>query len=98
MSDVSQVRFVNYAGSITKALDLIGAKDRLPQSGLIIIKPNLTNPSSPVVVVSPLFAFDLGLGLDYIALVLFSVGVGFSSVNGRYSGRLRPRRCSRIAW
>ena len=49
MSDVSQVRFVDYAGSIAKALDLIGAKDRLPQSGLIIIKPNLTSADKPSV-------------------------------------------------
>jgi len=42
VSDVSQVRFVDYASSVAKVLDLIGAKDRLPQSGLIIIKPNLT--------------------------------------------------------
>ena len=49
MSDVSQVRFVDYAGSVAKALDLIGAKDRLPQSALIIIKPNLTNADKPPV-------------------------------------------------
>jgi uncharacterized protein (DUF362 family) len=49
VSDVSQVRFVDYAGSITKALELIGAKDGLPQSGLIIIKPNLTNADKPPV-------------------------------------------------
>ena len=49
MSEVSQVRFVDYAGSIAKALELIGAKDRLPHSGLIIIKPNLTNADKPPV-------------------------------------------------
>ena len=49
MSDVSQVCFVDYAGSIAKALDLIWAKDRLPQNGLIIIKPNLTNADKPPV-------------------------------------------------
>ena len=49
MSEVAQVRFVDYAGSIAKALDLIGAKDRLPQKGLIIIKPNLTNAAPPPV-------------------------------------------------
>ena len=53
MSDVSQVRFLDYAGSIAKALDLIGAKDRLPQSGLIIIKPNLTNADKPPVTTAP---------------------------------------------
>jgi uncharacterized protein (DUF362 family) len=52
MSDMSQVRFVNYASSIARALDLIGAKDRLPQSGLIIIKPNLTNADGPPVTTS----------------------------------------------
>ena len=52
MSDVSQVRFSNYASSIAKALKLIGAKDRLPQSGLIIIKPNLTNADGPPVTTS----------------------------------------------
>jgi len=49
VSDVSQVRFVDYAGSVAKAMDLIGAKDGLPQSGLIIIKPNLTNADKPPV-------------------------------------------------
>jgi uncharacterized protein (DUF362 family) len=43
MSDVSQIKFVGYDKSIAKALDLIGAGERLPQDGLIIIKPNLTN-------------------------------------------------------
>ncbi len=52
MSEVAQVRFVNYASSIAKALDLIGAKDRLPQGGLIIIKPNLTNADGPPVTTS----------------------------------------------
>ena len=32
-----------------KALDLIGAQGQLPQTGLIIIKPNLTNASPPPV-------------------------------------------------
>jgi len=49
VSEVAQVRFVDYAGSIAKALDLIGAKDRLPPSGLIIVKPNLTNADKPPV-------------------------------------------------
>ncbi|UCC97760.1 MAG: DUF362 domain-containing protein [Phycisphaerales bacterium] len=49
MSKVAQVRFTDYAGSMTRALDLIGAGVRLPQRGLIIIKPNLTNSSRPPV-------------------------------------------------
>jgi uncharacterized protein (DUF362 family) len=49
MSQVAKVKFVDYADSIARALDLIGAGRRLPQQGLIIIKPNLTNSSpSPV--------------------------------------------------
>ncbi|MHC4510044.1 MAG: DUF362 domain-containing protein [Planctomycetota bacterium] len=49
MSQVAKVRFADYAGSIARALDLIGAGARLPQGGLIIIKPNLTNSSRPPV-------------------------------------------------
>ncbi len=49
MSLVSQVRFTDHARSIPKALDLIGAPDRLPADGLIIIKPNLTNADKPPV-------------------------------------------------
>jgi len=49
MSKVAQVKFVDYKNSITKALDLIGAADKLPQDGLIIIKPNLTIASPPPV-------------------------------------------------
>ncbi len=49
MSQVAQVKFVDYARSIAAALDLIGAAARLPQDGLIIIKPNLTNSSPPPV-------------------------------------------------
>jgi uncharacterized protein (DUF362 family) len=52
MSEVSQVRFVDYGSSIAKALESIGAKDRQPQSGLIIIKPNLTNADGPPVTTS----------------------------------------------
>ena len=47
MSLVSQVRFVDYDGSIAKALNLIAAPVRLPRDGLIIIKPNLTNADKP---------------------------------------------------
>ena len=49
MSTVAKVRFVDYASSVTKALDSIGAAERLPSSGLIIIKPNLTKASPPPV-------------------------------------------------
>jgi uncharacterized protein (DUF362 family) len=49
MSPVSQVRFTGYHASVTKALDLIKTADKLPQKGLIIIKPNLTNADAPPV-------------------------------------------------
>lgn len=49
MSKVAQVKFVDYKTSIAKALDLIGAGEKLPQDGLIIIKPNLTLASPPPV-------------------------------------------------
>jgi uncharacterized protein (DUF362 family) len=49
MSQVAKVKFINYKSSITKALDLINAAAHLPQQGLIIIKPNLTNSSPPPV-------------------------------------------------
>ena len=52
MSQVAKVKFVDYKSSIAKALDLIGAGARLPQEGLIIIKPNLTNSSPPPVTTS----------------------------------------------
>lgn len=49
MSCVAKVKFCDYQSSISKALDLIGAGSRIPQQGLIIIKPNLTNSSRPPV-------------------------------------------------
>lgn len=52
MSQVAKVKFVDYQISITRALDLIDAGARLPQQGLIIIKPNLTNSSPPPVTTS----------------------------------------------
>lgn len=52
MSQVAQVRFTDYESSIPQALDLIGAATRLPQDGLIILKPNLTNSSPPPVTTS----------------------------------------------
>jgi uncharacterized protein (DUF362 family) len=52
MSIVSKVKFTGYQSSITRALDLINAPAGLPQQGLIIIKPNLTNSSPPPVTTS----------------------------------------------
>jgi len=52
MSRVATVKFTDYRSSIAKALDLVGAGDQLPQQGLIIIKPNLTNSSPPPVTTS----------------------------------------------
>ncbi|MBN2181759.1 MAG: DUF362 domain-containing protein [Sedimentisphaerales bacterium] len=52
MAQVAKVKFIDYQTSIAKALDLIGAGENLPQDGLIIIKPNLTNSSPPPVTTS----------------------------------------------
>ena len=52
MSHVAKIKFIDYKSSIAKALDLIDAGARLPQQGLIIIKPNLTNSSPPPVTTS----------------------------------------------
>ena len=49
MSKVAKVKFTNYQLSVTKALDLIGAANKLPDNGLIIVKPNLTNADGPPV-------------------------------------------------
>jgi len=49
MSQVAKVKFKDYRQSIPAALDAVGAADQLPQSGLIIIKPNLTTDSPPPV-------------------------------------------------
>ena len=49
MSVVVKVKFIDYEASIAKALDLIKAAGKLPQTGLIIIKPNLTNADPPPV-------------------------------------------------
>ncbi|GAG42540.1 unnamed protein product, partial [marine sediment metagenome] len=49
MSKVAKVKFIDYHRSVTKALDLIGAASGLPDKGLIIIKPNLTNADGPPV-------------------------------------------------
>ena len=52
MSQVAKVQFTSYGHSIPQALDLIGAAERLPRDGLIILKPNLTNSSPPPVTTS----------------------------------------------
>jgi uncharacterized protein (DUF362 family) len=52
MSQVAKVAFTDYAASIPTALDLVGAGERLPADGLIILKPNLTNSSPPPVTTS----------------------------------------------
>ncbi len=52
MGLVAKVKFTDYRSSIAKALDLVGAAEHLPQQGLIIIKPNLTNSSPPPVTTS----------------------------------------------
>jgi uncharacterized protein (DUF362 family) len=52
MSTVAKVQFVDYPSSIGKALDLLAAPAQLPQEGLIIIKPNLTNTAPPPVTTS----------------------------------------------
>jgi uncharacterized protein (DUF362 family) len=49
MSIVAKVKFTDYQTSIAEALDLIKSAGKLPQSGLIIIKPNLTNADPPPV-------------------------------------------------
>jgi len=49
MSKVAKVKFTDYQASVTKALDLIGAASGLPDKGLVIIKPNLTNSDGPPV-------------------------------------------------
>jgi len=49
MSTVARVPFTSYVESVFRALDLIAAREKLPENGLIIIKPNLTNASKPPV-------------------------------------------------
>lgn len=49
MNRVAKTDFTDYETSIEKALDLIQTGPNLPQQGLIIIKPNLTNSSRPPV-------------------------------------------------
>lgn len=49
MSKVAKVKFTVYEASVARALDLIAAESKLPQTGLIIIKPNLTTADRPPV-------------------------------------------------
>ncbi len=49
MSTVASVKFTSYGKSVAKALDAISAGKQLPQTGLVILKPNLTNASPPPV-------------------------------------------------
>ena len=49
MALVATVAFTDYSHSVSTALDLIAAPQLLPQHGLIVIKPNLTNTSAPPV-------------------------------------------------
>jgi len=57
MSRITKIAFTDYETSVCQALDLLDAGPRLPQDGLIIIKPNLTN-SSPPPVTTPLAAVE----------------------------------------
>ncbi|KKM91257.1 hypothetical protein LCGC14_1230320 [marine sediment metagenome] len=49
MSDVARIKFISYPESVTAALDAVGAAERMPDDGLIIVKPNLTNADPPPV-------------------------------------------------
>lgn len=49
MPVIAKVTFADYPTSVFRALDLVCASDLLPQTGLIAIKPNLTNASAPPV-------------------------------------------------
>jgi len=49
MAQVAKVAFSDYLQSTTKVLDLINTAEQLPNNGLIILKPNLTNADSPPV-------------------------------------------------
>jgi len=53
MSTVAKVRFADYPAGVAAALDAIGAADRLPRRGLVIVKPNLTNADAPPVTTPP---------------------------------------------
>ena len=57
MSLVAKVQFKDYKTSVFKALDLINADQKLPKTGTIILKPNLTI-SSPPPVTTPVKAIE----------------------------------------
>ena len=46
---VAVEELAGHAASVERALDSIDARDRLPQTGMIILKPNLTNADPPPV-------------------------------------------------
>lgn len=49
MERVATVKFTDYETSVAQALEAIAAEACLPQDGLIILKPNLTNADKPPV-------------------------------------------------
>ena len=49
MSKVAKIRFTDYRATVAQGLDAVDAPAKLPQTGLIIIKPNLTNSDPPPV-------------------------------------------------
>lgn len=49
MSLVAKVKFTDYETSVAKVLDLTKTENKLSRTGLIIIKPNLTNADPPPV-------------------------------------------------
>jgi len=49
MGRVAKTPFMNYPESVAEALEEIGASERLPDDGLIILKPNLVNTDGPPV-------------------------------------------------
>ena len=49
MSRVAKIPFTTYTESVGRALEFLGAADRIPQTGTICLKPNLTIDSPPPV-------------------------------------------------
>lgn len=49
MSRVATIPFTSYTESVAAAMDAVGAASRIPRSGRICLKPNLTNDSPPPV-------------------------------------------------
>jgi len=80
MSKVAKVRFTDYPAAVAAALDAVGAAERLPDDGLIIIKPNLTNADPPPVT-TPVAAAEAVL--DYCqAHCTADVAIGEGSGSG----------------